>query len=97
MKQLLMDDITTDSVMIVNISSLSYMTRSKSTSTLTSSNAPSPIVWSVIVLNVSNAISSLITFSMNLQGYANYASWIIAFNAKHSLHADSVMKIQAIS
>ena len=71
------------------------MDRPKSTSTLTSSNVLSSTVWSVIVPNVSNATSSLITSSMNLQGYAKYASWKTVFNVKHSLHAGSVMEIQA--
>ena len=92
-----MDNITTDSVMTADTSSLAYRDRPKSTSTLNSSNAPSPIVWIVIAPNVSHATSSLTTSSMNLQGCAKDASWMVAFSAKHSLHADSVMKIQATS
>ena len=34
---------------------------------------------------------------MNLQGYAKYVSWKTVFNVKHSPHADSAMKTQAIS
>ena len=93
--QRLVDNITTDSAMTADTSSLPSMARPKSTSTLTSSNVLSSTVWSVIVPNVSNATSSLITSSVNLQGYAKYVSWKTVFNVKHSLHAGSVMEIQA--
>ena len=95
--QLLMDHHTTDSVMTADISSLAYRGRPKSTSTLTSINVLSPIVWIVRAPNVSNAIISLITSSMSCQGCAKDVSWKTVFSAKHSNHAESVMKIQTTS
>ena len=83
--------------MTADTSLLPKMDRPKSTSTLNSSNALPPTVWSVIAPNVSNATSSLTTSSMNLQGCATYVSWKTVFSAKHSLLAGSVMKIQATS